>query len=142
MKSSITNNIFVTTRLLSCLLVLSMSAVLAEEPVERKYSAVARQSVDFGVGGENGTFHVEAEVKHESLLCGTYEVGVRFGIGKPGCTNVSWLSRTQFVTKRKQCNHAWMSHQGSGTDTDLIGDVDLVTCGQLVIRCTGKCKTF
>lgn len=142
-----------------CLLVLFTTVAFAEEPVERKYSAVGRQSVDFGVGAEkqkiefkfdsasawlreNGTFHVEAEVKHESLLCGTYEVGVRFGIGKPGCTNVSWLSKTQFVSKRKQCNHAWMSHQGSGTDVDLIGDVDLVTCGQLVVRCNGKCKTF
>ena len=131
----------------------------ADEAVEKKYSAVARKSVDFGVGAEpqktefkfdsasawlreNGTFHVEAEIKHGSLLCGTYEVGVRFGIGQPACTNVSWLSSTQFVSQRKQCNHAWMAHQGSGTDTELVGDVDLVTCAQLVIRCTGKCKEF
>lgn len=131
----------------------------ADEAVEKKYSAVARKSVDFGVGAEpqktefkfdsasawlreNGAYHVEAEIKHGSLLCGTYEVGVRFGIGQPACTNVSWLSSTQFVSKRKQCNHAWMAHQGSGTDTELVGDVDLVTCAQLVIRCTGKCKEF
>ena len=131
----------------------------ADEAVEKKYSAVARKSVDFGVGAqpqktefkfdsatawlrENGAFHVDAEIKHGSLLCGTYEVGVRFGIGQPACTNVSWLSTTQFVSKRKQCNHAWMAHQGSGTDTELVGDVELVTCAQLVIRCTGKCKEF
>lgn len=135
------------------------TALLADDTVEKKYSAVARKSVDFGVGAqpqktefkfdsasawlrENGTFKVEAEIKHGSLLCGTYEVGVRFGIGKPACSNVSWLSETRFVTKRKQCNHAWMAHQGTGTDPELVGDVDLVTCGQLVIRCTGKCKEF
>ena len=135
------------------------SRLYADEAVEKKYSAVARKSVDFGVGAEpqktefkfdsasawlreNGAYHVEAEIKHGSLLCGTYEVGVRFGIGQPACTNVSWLSSTQFVSKRKQCNHAWMAHQGSGTDTELVGDVDLVTCAQLVIRCTGKCKDF
>ena len=130
-----------------------------EKSVVKKYSAVAKKSVDFGVGAkqpkiefkfdsgsswlrENGAFGVEAEIKHGSLLCGTYEIGVRFGIGKPACTNVSWLSETQFVTKRKQCNHAWMAHQGSGKDIDLVGDVDLVTCGQLVVKCTGKCKNF
>ena len=133
--------------------------LLAEDVVEKRYSAVARKSVDFGVGAkpqktqfkfdsasawlrENGSFQIEAEIKHGSLLCGTYEVGIRFGIGKPECTNVSWLSSTQFVSKRKQCNHAWMAHQGSGTDPELVGDVDLVTCAQLVIKCTGKCKQF
>ena len=136
------------------------SALLAEEPsVVKKYSAVARKSVDFGVGAQtpkiefkfdngtawlrqNGTFKVDAEIKHGSLLCGTYEVGVRFGIGSPACTNVSWLSETQFATKRKQCNHAWMAHQGSGTDPELVSDFDQITCGQLVVKCTGKCKNF
>jgi hypothetical protein len=143
---------------LICATVFSLP-LLAEEAVEKKYSAVARKSVDFGVGAqpqkiefkfdsasawlrENGTFQVEAEIKHGSLLCGTYEVGIRFGIGKPACSNVSWLSDTQFVSKRKQCNQAWMAHQGSGTDVDLVGDVDLVTCAQLIVKCTGKCKQF
>lgn len=133
------------------------SELLADKIVEKKYSAVARKSMDFGVGAEpqktefkfdsasawlreNGSFKVDAEIKHNALLCGTYEVGIRFGIGKPACSNVSWLSKTQFISKRKQCNHAWMVHQGSGTDPDLVGDVDLVTCGQLVVKCTGKCK--
>ena len=150
--------IFHSTWLLVLLMLSFISiASWAAEPVERKYSAVARKSVDFGVGAqpqktefkfdgalawlrEDGSFKVDAEVKHESLLCGTYEVGIRFGIGKPDCSNVSWLSKTQYVSKKRQCNHAWMAHVGSGKDTDLVGDVDLVTCGQLVIRCTGKCN--
>jgi len=134
-----------------------MVTVIADDAVEKKYTAIARKSVDFGAGAEpqkfefkfdhasawlrqNGAFKLDAEVKHEWLLCGDYEVGVRFGIGQPGCTNVSWLSTTQFVSKRKQCNHAWMVHQGSGTDSALVGDMEEITCGQLVIRCTGKCK--
>jgi len=147
--------------LLTVLLFIMFSSVLmAEEPtVVKKYSAVAKKSVDFGVGAQtpkiefkfdngsswlrqNGAFKVDAEIKHGSLLCGTYEVGVRFGIGSPACTNVSWLSETQFVTKRKQCNHAWMAHQGSGTDSGLVSDFDQITCGQLVVKCTGKCKNF
>lgn len=137
--------------------IVNVNALAEEKVVERKYSAVARKSVDFGVGAEpqktefkfdsasawlreNGSFKIEAEIKHNALLCGTYEVGIRFGIGKPACTNVSWLSKTQFISKRKQCNHAWMVHQGSGKDMDLVGDVDLITCGQLVVKCTGKCK--
>lgn len=138
-------------------LVVDADAWGADKIVEKKYSAVAKRSVDFGVGAEpqkiefkfdgasawlreNGSFKVDAEIKHNALLCGTYEVGIRFGIGKPACSNVSWLSQTQFISKRKQCNHAWMVHQGSGMDTDLVGDVDLITCGQLVVKCTGKCK--
>lgn len=137
--------------------IVNVNALAEEKVVEKKYSAVARKSVDFGVGAEpqktefkfdsasawlreNGSFKIEAEIKHNALLCGTYEVGIRFGIGKPACSNVSWLSKTQFISKRKQCNHAWMVHQGSGKDMDLVGDVDLITCGQLVVKCTGKCK--
>jgi hypothetical protein len=131
--------------------------VLAKDTVEKKYSAVAQRSVDFGVGAspqkinfkfdggsawlrENGTFQVEAEVKHESLLCGTYEIGIRFGIGSPACTNVSWLSKTRFISKRKQCNHAWMVHQGTDTETGIVDDMDIISCAQLVVKCTGKCK--
>lgn len=133
------------------------SVVMAKDVVEKKYSAVARKSVDFGVGAspqkinfkfdsgsawlrENGTFQVEAEIKHDSLLCGTYEVGIRFGIGSPACSNVSWISKTRFVSKRKQCNHAWMVHQGTDADTSVVDDMDIITCAQLVVKCTGKCK--
>lgn len=139
-----------------CLLTGSAS-LFAAEPVLKKYSAVAKKSIDFGAGAkpqkiefkfdsasawlrENGTFSVDAEIKHEWLLCGTYEVGIRFGVGKPACSNVSWISSPRYISKRKQCNHAWMAHQGSGTDMDVVGDVDIITCAQLVVKCTGKCK--
>jgi len=151
-------NYLVSSLIIFCV---ASSCAFAEEDqsVVKKYSAVAKKAVDFGVGAqtpkiefkfdngtawlrENGTFQVDVEIKHGSLLCGTYEVGMRFGIGNPACTNVSWLSETKYVTKRKQCNHAWMGHQGSGTDPEVVGDFELLTCAQLVVKCTGKCKNF
>ena len=139
-------------------LALFASCAYAEKDiVVKKYSAVARKSIDFGVGAtpqkinfrfdnatawlrENGTFQLDAEIKHGWLLCGTYEVGVRFGIGKPACANVSWISKPRYVSKRKQCNNAWMVHHGTDAEADVVGDVDLITCAQLVVKCTGKCK--
>lgn len=126
-------------------------------PVVKKYSAIARKSIDFGVGAktqklefkfdgasawlrQDGNFQLEAEIKHGSLLCGTYEVGLRFGTGSPACTNVSWLGKPHYVTKRKQCNNAWMVHSGSGTEREAASDFSQITCAQLLIKCTGKCK--
>jgi hypothetical protein len=89
---------------------------------------------------ENGDFGVDAEVKHRWLLCGTYEVGVRFGIGAPACANVSWIGETHYVSRRKQCNNAWMAHAGNGNDIDAANAFPEITCAQLLIKCTGKCK--
>ncbi|WP_455219030.1 hypothetical protein [Kaarinaea lacus] len=77
-----------------------------DKTVVKKYTALARKSIDFGTGGlpqkldfrfdnatawlrQNGDFGIEAEIKHAWLLCGDYQVGIRFGIGSPACTNVS-----------------------------------------------------
>ncbi|WP_455219822.1 hypothetical protein, partial [Kaarinaea lacus] len=107
---------------------LGMTAAAEEQKtVIKKYSAVARKSIDFGSGGlpqkldfrfdsatawlrENGEFGLEAEIKHNGLLCGDYEVGIRFGIGVPQCTNVSWISEPYYISRKKQCNNAWMIH--------------------------------
>lgn len=127
------------------------------QPVIKKYSAVARKSLDFNLDNgnrrldfgfdgatawvrENGDFQVDAEIKHQWLLCGTYEVGIRFGIGNPSCTNVSWISEPHYVSRRKQCNNAWMAHTGNGNDAEVPGDFVQLSCAQLLIKCTGKCK--
>ncbi|MGD8641096.1 MAG: hypothetical protein PVG89_10740 [Gammaproteobacteria bacterium] len=127
------------------------------KPVITKYSAVARKSMDLGSRNlpkkvefrfdganawlrENGDFGVDAEVKHRWLLCGTYEVGIRFGIGAPACANVSWIGETHYVSRRKQCNNAWMAHAGNGNDIDAANAFPEITCAQLLIKCTGKCK--
>ena len=41
---------------------------------------------------KTGELYVDTWVQHNGLLCSTYEVGVRFGHGDPGCTSVRWLA--------------------------------------------------
>jgi len=133
------------------------TAHAASQPVIKKYSAVARKSIDFGVGAEpqklefkfdgatawvreDGSFHIDAEIKHGHLLCGTYRVGINFGIGNPACTNVNWIADPHYVSKRKQCNNSWLVHTGSGTDSHVVKNFNQITCAQMLIKCTGKCN--
>ena len=129
-----------------------------DQAVVKRYSAVARSVIDFGTGGglpqklefkidnasawlrKTGEFAVEGEIKHGSLLCGNYELGIRFGIGSPQCSNVSWITDPHYVTNRKQCNNAWMVHAGSGKEIGITSDFDQITCAQFLIKCTGKCR--
>ena len=150
------NQIF--SLLISCCICMACATAYADtDSVVKKYTAVARKTIDFGAGAEppklefrfdgatallreNGTFQLEAEIKHGWLLCGTYEVGINFGIGSPACTNVSWIGEPRYVSSRKQCNHAWMVHSGSDAAPEVVGDFAEITCAQLSIKCTGKCR--
>ncbi len=128
-----------------------------KKTVVKKYSAVARKSMDIVDGGlpqkldfkfdnavawlkENGEFNVEAEIKHSGLLCGDYEVGIHFGIGGPACANVSWIGEPYYISHKKQCNNAWMVHSGSGVVAEIKDDFAQISCAQLLIKCTGKCE--
>lgn len=88
----------------------------------------------------DGEWHIEGPVKHNGLLCGTYEVGMRFGVGKPDCTDVNWISEVTYVTSHYQCNAAEMAHAGTEIDSGLGGHFEDVTCAERVIRCSGNCK--
>jgi len=88
----------------------------------------------------DGTWHIEGPVRHNGLLCGTYEVGVRFGIGEQECTNVQWISDVTYVTSNEQCNGAERPHSGTEIDDSLVGQFDAINCAERVIRCTGTCK--
>ncbi len=88
----------------------------------------------------DGTWHIEGPVRHRGLLCGTYEVGMRFGVGKPECTDVQWVSEVTFVTSQNQCNDAERPHSGTEIDESLTGQFDAINCAERVIRCTGNCK--
>ena len=88
----------------------------------------------------DGTWHIEGPVRHNGLLCGTYEVGMRFGVGERECTNVQWISEVTFVTSQSQCNDAERPHSGTEIDESLKGQFDGITCAERVIRCTGTCK--
>ncbi len=88
----------------------------------------------------DGVWHVDGQVSHRGLLCGTYEVGMRFGIGKPDCTDVQWVSGVRYVTSQFQCNEAELPHSGTEDDASLAGQFDAITCGEWVVRCSGNCK--
>lgn len=88
----------------------------------------------------DGDFQVSGWVKHLGLLCATYRVGVRFGVGSPGCLNVNWVTGPYFVTSEYQCNSARVQHAGGDTYPELGGQIGKISCAERVINCTGNCK--
>jgi hypothetical protein len=89
---------------------------------------------------QGGEWSIDGNVSHKGLLCGTYEVGMRFGVGKEGCTEVEWITTDQYVTSQMQCNNATLNHHGVNVDPDLASRFETITCAERVIRCTGTCK--
>lgn len=104
------------------------------------------QRKDFRFGGytawlkRGGEWQIEGPVRHRGLICGTYELGVRFGVGSPDCTDVRWLSPVTFVTSHTQCNDAEVPHAGNEIDPGLRDAFDAITCAERVVRCSGNCK--
>ena len=89
---------------------------------------------------QDGNWHIEGTVQHRGALCAEYELGIQFGIGSPGCSNVEWLGTPIYVTQRRQCNNALLSHSGGDLDyaaADVFNDIN---CAQRLIRCSGICK--
>lgn len=87
----------------------------------------------------DGTWQVSSPVTHQRLVCATYEVGIRFGVGNPGCNDVRWLSDPMFIGSRRQCNAATVIHVGGETTPRLGDQLPSVTCVERVLRCTGSC---
>ena len=87
-----------------------------------------------------GELYVDIWVQHNGLLCSTYEVGVRFGHGNPGCSGVQWLSPAKYVTSLRQCNNAVVQHSGTDTDDILAPRFSEVTCAERMIRCVSGCR--
>jgi hypothetical protein len=88
----------------------------------------------------DGDFHLHGWVRHRNLLCATYRMGVRFGIGAPGCLNVEWISDPVYVTSEFQCNSARVEHDGSDAVPEMGAQIAKITCAERVIRCSGSCK--
>jgi hypothetical protein len=88
----------------------------------------------------DGSWQVSSPVTHQGLVCGTYEVGVRFGAGNPGCTDVRWLSEPMFIGSRRQCNESTVDHVGGETTPRLGSQLPSITCVERVLRCVGNCK--
>lgn len=88
----------------------------------------------------DGSWQASSPVTHSALRCGTYEVGIRFGIGSPACTNVRWLSEPMFLGPRRQCNAATVIHTGGETTPQLGSQLPSISCVERVVRCTGTCR--
>lgn len=88
---------------------------------------------------ETGAWHIEAEVHHGRLRCGTYETGIQLGRGNPACSDVEWLTGVESVTRQRHCNSATRSHRGGGRFSEAPGRLEEVTCVRLVVRCEGTC---
>ena len=107
---------------------------------------INRLDFDFRAGestawlNADGDFHLHGWVPHRGLLCATYHMGVRFGIGAPGCLNVEWISDPVYVTSQFQCNGARVEHTGGDTAPDIGAQIARISCAERVIRCSGSCK--
>jgi hypothetical protein len=128
------------------------AAALAEEGrITSQSTALVRPSADFSSDPRSarasfrafdfdGTWQVESKVVHPRLVCATYQVGLRFGVGNPGCTDVRWLSDVSYVTRERQCNQAEVVHSGGQTEPRLGAALRNITCAERVVRCTGNCN--
>jgi len=102
--------------------------------------------IDFDFGDfkmwirKKGGYHIEGWMHHQGLLCGTYYVAVRFGVGDPGCNNVKWLSGPRYVSQRTQCNNASVLHSGGDVEFPHASQFSEITCAERIIRCTGNCQ--
>jgi hypothetical protein len=89
---------------------------------------------------KKGGWQIEGWLHHRGLLCGTYYVAVRFGIGDAGCNNVKWLSDPRYVTQRVQCNNASVLHSGGDVEFPHAAQFADITCAERIVRCTGNCQ--
>lgn len=120
-------------------------------PARPTYSLEAKPQInrldfDFRSGesrawlNDKGEFHVTGWVHHRNLLCATYRMGVRFGIGAPGCLNVQWISDPLYVTSVYQCNSARVQHDGGDSSPEMGARIGSISCAERVIRCSGACR--
>lgn len=105
-----------------------------------------RLDFDFRAGetkawvNKDGDFQIQGSLKHRGLLCGSYQMGIRFGIGSPACLNVEWITEPIFVTSQTQCNGARVMHLGGDNDPGLAAKITRITCAERIIRCSGNCR--
>jgi hypothetical protein len=113
----------------------NVSVVLRPSQLSFDFGGASRASLS-----PKGEWNVEARVHHNGLLCADYSVGVRFGIGRPGCSNVAWLTDVTYVTNQRQCNNATVEHSGGDVQPRLEDSFTQISCAERVTRCVGLCK--
>lgn len=87
-----------------------------------------------------GDWYIQGYINHNKLLCAHYDLGIRFGTGNPGCTNVQWISEEEYVSHLRQCNQARMGHGGGNRSGLLKNNYSKITCAERIVKCKGKCK--
>lgn len=104
----------------------------------------ARIDFDFGDfkmwARKRGGWQIEGWLHHRGLLCGTYYIAVRFGVGEQGCNNVKWLAEPRYVSQRTQCNNASVLHGGGDVEFPHVAEFADISCAERIIRCTGNCQ--
>ena len=108
---------------------------VAGQPSRRAFE---KQGVQ-GWVDQAGAWHIEAEVHHGRIRCGTYETGIQLGRGNAACSDVQWLTGVEFVARQRQCNSATRLHRGSGRFSEAVSRLEQVSCARLVVRCEGTC---
>ncbi|MEH6626949.1 MAG: hypothetical protein V7739_10920 [Motiliproteus sp.] len=88
----------------------------------------------------NGSFQLKIEVKHHKLLCAQYRTAIRFGEGDPGCQQVIWDEDSIKLTSKRQCNSAILEHVGGNTIESLAQQYSGLTCAQVEVSCSGRCR--
>ncbi|KAF0101776.1 MAG: hypothetical protein FD187_1819 [bacterium] len=147
----------VAVHLVAVLLLPWALSVQADSDYIKKSTAAARPSAMLSVAGKpdridfnffdsqawvmpNGDWQARGRVSHRGMLCGTYELGMRFGVGSSGCNDVQWLGEPVYVTSQNHCNSATEFHQGGDSQPELKEDFARITCAERLIRCSGNCK--
>ena len=150
-----------SARILSCSLLMSLGVHTgplqadsytkrAESPaqyprIQYDGAAAPQKSFNFSASkatlNQQGEWAIEGTLKHNGLLCGDYEIGMRFGIGKEeGCIDTEWVSANQFVAQYTLCNNATMPYKAMMQEAALAESFDRISCAERIIRCVGICK--
>ncbi len=88
----------------------------------------------------DGTWRHEALIRHSGLRCGTYRLGIRFGTGRPGCLDVTWVSAVALAAPLKHCNNAERLHFGEGYQPRLEQRFEAINCAEQSAQCEGRCN--
>lgn len=117
---------------------------MAKKPAVILPNDKPRLEFDFGdikaTLNKDGDMTVKGWVSHVRLRCANYSIGLRFGQGEQGCTNVRWLTEEKYLTFQTQCNSAKMEHNGFETGDAEAAQFDQVTCAERLLRCSGVCN--
>ena len=103
-------------------------------------SGGTKQQLDFKFGGgkatlrQDGVIQFEGPVKHIGLRCATYSAGIRLGKGNPRCADVEWITDPIYLTAKKHCNNAELTHTGADKNSIAAARFKDITCGQYLLK--------